>query len=127
LKALLLVDIVPTIVLLNTELPIMKHYLILLISLILTSQLSAQSDQQLSRYLKQNPAADANGNGKLTSEEARKHRQTNRRPQKADPSEGDNLAAQSHISGIDIPESISPVKEVKLKSSDGVDLNKITI
>ena len=41
----------------------------------------------------------------------------------ADPSRGDNLASRSHIEGIDIPESVSPVKVVKLKSADGVDLS----
>ena len=94
----------------------MKLYPILLASLILTSSTWAQSEQQLERYLRQNPAADTNGDGKLSREEARVHRQS-------DPSRGDNLASRSHIAGIDIPESVSPVKTVKLKSKDGVDLS----
>lgn len=94
----------------------MKTYPILLVSLILTTTTWAQSEQQLERYLKQNPAADTNGDGKLSREEARAHRQS-------DPSRGDNLASRSHIEGIQIPESISPVKTVKLQSSDGVDLS----
>ncbi|QXD25776.1 hypothetical protein F7C95_07795 [Opitutia bacterium ISCC 51] len=94
----------------------MNIYPILLVSLILTTTTWAQSEQQLERYLKQNPAADTNDDGKLSREEARSHRQS-------DPSRGDNLASRSHIEGIQIPESISPVKTVKLESSDGVDLS----
>ena len=101
----------------------MKYYPIPLLVLILSSQLWAQSDQQLDRYLKQNPAADSNGDGILSREEARNHRQANRRPRGEDPSEGDNLKSVSHIPGVDIPVSISPVIEVKLQSDDGIDLS----
>ena len=94
----------------------MKFYPILLTSLFLSLPIWAQSDQQLERYLRQNPAADSNKDGKLTREEARAHRQS-------DPSRGDNLASRSHIEGIDIPESVSPVKTVRLTSHDGVDLS----
>lgn len=100
----------------------MKRFLILLLVIALPSPLRAQSDEQLARYLKQNPAADANGDGKLSREEARKHRQANRRTRK-DPSEGDNLRSASHIPGVKIPVAISPVVEVKLRSEDGVDLS----
>jgi dipeptidyl aminopeptidase/acylaminoacyl peptidase len=73
--------------------------------------------------LKQNPTADSNGDGKLSRNEAKTQRQANRQPQQEDPSQGDNLASRSHIAGVDISESISPIKEVKLKSPDGVDLS----
>ncbi len=94
----------------------MKTYPILLLSLLLTTAAWAQSEQQLERYLRQNPAADANGDGKLSREEAKAHRQS-------DPSRGDNLTSRSHIKGIDIPETASPVKVIKLASPDGVDLS----
>lgn len=94
----------------------MKYYPILLASLIFTTTICAQTEQQLDRYLRQNPEADLNRDGILSREEARAHRQS-------DPSRGDNLASRSHIEGIKIPESISPVKTVKLKSPDGVDLS----
>ena len=93
-----------------------KLYPILPALLILITSAWAQSEQQLERYLRQNPAADTNGDGKLSREEASAHRQS-------DPSRGDNLESRSHIAGIDIPESISPVKTVKLKSEDGVNLS----
>ena len=89
----------------------------------------SQSDPQVERYFKQFPEADANGDGVLTREEAKAHRQANRQGQSRpsretrDPSEGDNLASQSHIPGIRIPQSVSPVKAVSLKSADGVDLS----
>lgn len=83
---------------------------------ILAPNLLAQSNQQLADYLKRNPGADANGNGVLTRQEARDHR-------RHDPSRGDNLASASHIPGIDIPLSKAPLKEVSLKSSDGIDLS----
>ncbi|MDG2166658.1 MAG: hypothetical protein P8L44_01880, partial [Opitutales bacterium] len=73
--------------------------------------------------MKQNPTADSNGDGKLSRNEAKTQRQANRQPQQEDPSQGDNLASRSHIAGVDISESISPIKEVKLKSPDGVDLS----
>ncbi|MDA0345873.1 MAG: hypothetical protein O3C43_00955 [Verrucomicrobia bacterium] len=107
----------------------MKTFIISIITLFFFIQLSAQLDQQVADYFKSNPEADANGDGKLTREEARAHRQKARQPQQSntpaerDPSQGDNLVSTSHIPGIDIPESISPVKEVKLKSADGVDLS----
>jgi acetyl esterase len=88
-----------------------------------------QSEKQIEIYFKRFPEADANGDDKLTSEEARTHRQNARQSAqrnartKVDPSEGDNLASRSHISGVKISESVSPVKEVKLESSDGVDLS----
>lgn len=88
-----------------------------------------QSEEQIESYFNRFPAADANGDGKLTREEARAHRQEARQPQQrngrteADPSEGDNLASRSPILGVTISESVSPVKEVKLESSDGVNLS----
>ena len=101
----------------------MHRYAILLAALVLPAELSAQSDEQLARYLKRFPAADSNGDGKLSAEEARNHRQANRRPRAADPSEGDNLKSVSHIPGVEIPISVSPVIEVELHSEDGVDLS----
>lgn len=94
-----------------------------------TPFLFGQSDQQVERYFKQFPEADANGDGRLTREEAKAHRQSNRQGRERsprenrDPSEGDNLASQSHIPGIRIAPSVSPVTNVKLKSADGVDLS----
>ncbi len=82
-------------------------------------QLHSQSDPQVERYFQQFPEADANGDGTLTREEARIHRQNARR----DPSEGDNLNSQSRLPGIVISEKTSPVKVVELKSPDGVDLS----
>lgn len=101
----------------------MKFLPILPLVLVLSPQLWAQSDEQLARYLKQNPSADSNGDGELSREEAANHRQANRRQRSNDPSEGDNLESISHIPGVKIPVSISPVIEVKLESDDGVDLS----
>jgi dipeptidyl aminopeptidase/acylaminoacyl peptidase len=101
----------------------MKGYPVLVMMVVLSSQSWAQSEQQLSRYLKQNPTADSDGDGNLTREEARKHRQANRPPRKADPSAGDNLKSRSHVPGVEIPVSISPVIKVQLQSADGVDLS----
>ncbi len=104
--------------------PAMKHYRIFLLMIVLSPQLWAQSDQQLARYLQQNPAADSNGDGILSRAEARNHRQANhRQPRGEDPSAGDNLKSVSNIAGVDIPVSISPVIEVKLQSEDGIDLS----
>ena len=103
--------------------------LLIVILSAMSISLFGQSDQQVERYFKQNPEADANGDGVLTREEAKAHRQANRLGQsrsareRNDPSAGDNLASQSHIPGVKISESISPVKKVVLKSSDGVDLS----
>lgn len=85
-------------------------------SLFAAINLFAQSDEQLASYLKRNPAADANGDGKLTRQEARDHR-------RRDPSRGDNLASRSHIPGVQVSESDSPLKNVRLKSPDGVTLD----
>ena len=88
----------------------------------------AQSDEQISNYFKENPQADLNGDGTLTREEARAHRQQAPRGQQnkarrgPDPTQGDNLASTSHIPGVKISESVSPVIEVPLKSVDGIDL-----
>lgn len=101
----------------------MKRYPLLLLMLALSSQLSAQSDEQLDRYLKRNPAADSNGDGELSVQEARDHRQTSRQSREEDPSEGDNVKSVSRIPGVDIPVSISPVIEVELPSEDGIDLS----
>jgi dipeptidyl aminopeptidase/acylaminoacyl peptidase len=95
----------------------------LLATTLVGTEVFAQSDQQLARYFKQNPAADSNGDGKLSREEARSHRQAHRQPRAEDPSEGDNLKSRSHIPGVDIPVSVSPVIEVTLQSGDGVDLS----
>ncbi len=91
------------------------------LSIVLVPGLFAQSEQQLASYFKKNPGADANGDGVLTRQEARDHRQGNAR--RNDPSRGDNLSSVSEIKGIDIPLSKAPLKEVKLKSADGVDLS----
>ena len=103
----------------------------LIVALFLAMPLAhfGQSEKQIESYFKRFSEADANGDGKLTREEARVHRQDARQPQqrnartKADPSEGDNLASLSHIPGVKISESVSPVKEVELESADGVDLS----
>ena len=103
----------------------------LIVALFLAMPLAhfGQSEKQIESYFKRFSEADANGDGKLTREEARVHRQDARQPQqrnartKADPSEGDNLASRSHIPGVKISESVSPVKEVELESADGVDLS----
>lgn len=87
-----------------------------LLVFLLASSLFAQSQQQLTDYFKRHPAADANGDGRLSREEAQKHR-------RRDPSRGDNLASASHIPGIDIPLAKAPMKAVSLKSQDGVDLS----
>ena len=87
-----------------------------LLLFLLTSSLSAQSQQQLADYFKRHPDADSNGDGRLSREEARAHR-------RKDPSRGDNLAAVSQIPGVDVPLAESPVKEVSLESPDGVDLS----
>ena len=87
-------------------------------SLVIPS-LHGQSDAQLSDYFDRFPKADASGDGRLTRQEARAHRQNARRG----PSQGDNINSQSHILGIDIRESISPVNVASLKSSDGIDLS----
>lgn len=101
----------------------MKHYLILMLLLVSASPLWAQSEQQLARYLQQNPAADSNGDGVLSREEARRHRQAHRQPPAEDPSEGDNLKPASQVPGVDISVTDSPVIEVKLESQDGIDLS----
>ena len=93
--------------------------LLAIVTSLLVLALHGQSDAQLSDYFDRFPDADANGDGQLTRQEARAHRQNARR----DPSQGDNLNSQSHISAIDIPESVSPVNVVSLKSSDGIDLS----
>lgn len=99
------------------------------ILIVMISSVSGQSDQQVERYFKQFPEADMDGDGELTREEAKAHRQAARqrraRPagERTDPSEGDNLASQSHIPAVKIPESVSPVKGVVLKSDDDVDLS----
>ena len=93
--------------------------LLAIVTSLLVLALHGQSDAQLSDYFDRFPDADANGDGQLTQQEARAHRQNARR----DPSQGDNLNSQSHISAIDIPESVSPVNVVSLKSSDGIDLS----
>ena len=88
----------------------------------------AQSDEQISNSFRTNPRADLNGDGTLSREEARAHRQQARRGQQnnargaPDPTQGDNLASTSHIPGIKISESVSPVTEVPLESVDGIDL-----
>lgn len=104
----------------------MKTSLPLILSCLIIAQTYAysQSNTQLERYLKRYPQADANQDGKLSQPEARAHRNYNERPhQNNDPSIGDNLASVSEIPGFDIPESISPVLDVTLKSPDGVDLS----
>ncbi len=89
----------------------------------------SQPDGQIDRYFKQYPEADLNGDGTLSRDEAKAHRQKSRQPQQqnvrsqSDPSDGDNLKSQSHIAGVAISESISPVRKVALKSRDGVDLS----
>lgn len=102
--------------------------LFLVFTLASSLPLLCQSEKQRANYLQRFPEADANSDGVLSAKEARVHRQKGpiprRNPREAsDPSEGDNRVSQSRISGIDIPESHSPVKEVKLKSLDGVDLS----
>lgn len=89
---------------------------VFLLPAVVATSLFAQSDEQLASYLKRNPDADANGDGKLTRQEARDHR-------RRDPSRGDNLASRSHIPGIQVSESDSPLKNVRLKSPDGVTLD----
>lgn len=102
----------------------MKPFCMLLLMFVTSSsQVWAQSDEQLDRYFRQNPAADSNGDGILSREEARNHRQANRQPRERDPSAGDNLKSVSSIPGVKIPVSISPVIEVPLQSEDGVDLS----
>lgn len=74
--------------------------------------------------------------GTLTAEETeyldratveRKQGRTQSKPgqRNTDPTAGDNLASRSegHVPGVDIPESVSPIKVVDLKSPDGVDLS----
>jgi dipeptidyl aminopeptidase/acylaminoacyl peptidase len=95
----------------------MKRSVTALVFIVLASSLLAQSEQQLASYLKRNPDADANGDGKLTREEARAHRQ------QRDPTRGDNLASTSEIPPIDIPLSEAPLNTVSLKSKDGVNLD----
>lgn len=87
-----------------------------LLPAILATNLLAQSDEQLANYLKRHPDADANKDGVLTREEARTHR-------RRDPSEGDNLSSRSHIPGIKVSLSEAPLKNVRLKSGDGVTLD----
>jgi dipeptidyl aminopeptidase/acylaminoacyl peptidase len=94
----------------------MKNLLVYFFALLLAFQLSAQSEQQLADYFKNNPDADTNKDGKLTRQEARAHRQR-------DPSQGDNLASRSEIPGIDIPLSKAPLETVSLASPDGIDLS----
>jgi dipeptidyl aminopeptidase/acylaminoacyl peptidase len=89
------------------------------VTLALATSSHAQSEEQIRDYFERFPEADANSDGTLTREEARAHRQGAR----SDPSQGDNLNSQSHIPGIDIPESVLPVKVLSLKSQDGVDLS----
>lgn len=109
----------------------MNNRLPLALVLILASSwyLNGQSDAQIESYFKRFPEADANGDGVLSRDEAKAHRQESRQSQQrnarpqSDPSQGDNLASRSHIAGVDIPETVSPVKVVKLKSPDGVDLS----
>ncbi len=104
----------------------MKASIPLILSCLIIIQTYAYSlsDTQLDRYLKRYPKADTNQDGRLSQQEARAHRNQNERPQRNnDPSTGDNLASVSEILGIDIPESTSPILEVPLKSSDGVDLS----
>lgn len=95
----------------------MKRFVEVFIFLFLAVGLSAQSEQQLANYYKRNPDADANGDGKLTREEARAHRQ------QRDPTRGDNLSSTSAIPPIEIPLSVAPLKTVALKSQDGVILD----
>lgn len=78
--------------------------------------LAAQTEQQLANYLQQNPDADADGDGKLTREEARNHR-------RKDPSRGDNLSAVQEIPAVEIPLADAPLEVVHLKSPDGVILD----
>lgn len=87
--------------------------------LVMATSAFGQSEAQIRNYFERFPEADANGDGTLTRQEARAHRQDGRR----DPSQGDNLNSRSHIPGIDISESVSPVEVVPLKSSDGIDLS----
>lgn len=104
----------------------MKTSLPLILSCLILTQtyLYSQSEVQLERYLKRYPQADKNQDGTLSKQEARAHRNNNERPQENDdPSTGDNLASISEIPGIDISESISPVLEVTLESTNGVDLS----
>ncbi len=85
-----------------------------------------QPDGQIDRYFKQFPEADLNGDGTLTRDEAKAHRQKSLQSQQRsarNQSDGDNQNSQSHIAGVAISETISPVREVKLKSRDGVDLS----
>lgn len=86
------------------------------ILLTLAVNLFAQSAEQLANYLKRHPDADANRDGILNREEARNHR-------RRDPSEGDNLSSRSHIPRINVSLSDAPLKNVGLKSSDGVTLD----
>lgn len=85
--------------------------------LVIATSLFSQNEQQLADYYKRNPNADANGDGKLTREEARAHRQ------QRDPTRGDNLSSTSSLLAIDIPLSVAPLKTVALKSNDGVILD----
>ncbi len=94
-------------------------YLVIAVLAMATSAF-AQSEEQIRDYFERFPEADANGDGQLTRQEARAHRQNARQQ---DPSRGDNLNSRSHISGIEIPVSVSPVKFVPLRSSDGIDLS----
>lgn len=87
-----------------------------LLPVIVATNLLAQSDEQLASYLKRHPDADANRDGVLTRQEARDHR-------RRDPSRGDNLSSKSHIPGVNIPLSEAPLKNVRLKSPDGVTLD----
>ena len=98
------------------------HFLkIVSLLIVFVPGLFAQSEQRLASYFEENPGADANGDGVLTMQEARDHRQGSTR--RNDPSRGDNLSSVSEIKGIDIPLSQAPLKEIELKSADGVDLS----
>ena len=102
----------------------MKLYPILILFLSFISSAQAQSEQQIARYFQDNPEADANGDGTLTREEARSHRQAARRANTArrDPTQGGNLSTVTGIPGVEISQAVSPVVEVPLKSQDGIDL-----
>jgi len=92
--------------------------LALTVSVLLANSLVAQSAQQLENYLRNNPAADTNGDGSLSVEEARAHRQMRR-----DPSAGDNANSVSSIPGIKVSLTDSPIQTVALETEDGVDLS----
>lgn len=113
----------------HIQTPLIKTAALILGLAVAFSQLTAQSDQQLANFLKRNPEADRNGDGKLTREEANSYRRDSRNNAQsrgdgtADPTRGDNLATTSEIASIAIPESVSPIITVPLESDDGIDLS----